>query len=67
MKKYEWDGKCFTQRAIYKGCTYPSQQTINDLMLRAVRMNVDALKENGFGCEVGKRVIKTHKVEDIGS
>lgn len=27
-------------------------------------MNVDALKENGFLCEMGMRVIKTHEVED---
>lgn len=30
-------------------------------------MNVDAFEENGFCCEVGKRIIKTCKIKDIGS
>jgi hypothetical protein len=30
-------------------------------------MNADALKENGFHYEEGKRIIKTHEVKDTRS
>lgn len=45
---------------------YPSLQTIGHSILRGAEMNVDAW-ESEFHHEIGKRVIKTHKIEDTRS